>query len=155
MTTAVELGRRIRDLRTERGLTQDELAKGAYIGAYVSHVEHGNRNPSTEFLAFVASKLGADLDELIGKNTCGCGVVVVGLPLPCHACRLEANAKTWRRQQLEATHNCEQALTDAHGSLTSGFWQEGAVLTCSCGREWVHVCDEAEGCCWMPNEASS
>jgi hypothetical protein len=25
---------------------------------------------------------------------------------------------------------------------------DGTTWTCTCGRRYVHVCDEAEGCAW-------
>lgn len=50
-----------------------------------------------------------------------------------------------------AVHKCEEKLTEKHGDLTSGHWKEGTVLVCACGKPWVHICDEAEGCAWWPN----
>ncbi len=46
-------------------------------------------------------------------------------------------------------HSCEETLSENH-NLTSGYWQEGTTLTCSCGKRWEHICDEAEGCFWRP-----
>lgn len=48
-------------------------------------------------------------------------------------------------------HSCEKDLEAIHGPLTAGTWQEGTVLTCRCGKSWVHVCDESEGCSWVPH----
>jgi hypothetical protein len=27
--------------------------------------------------------------------------------------------------------------------------------TCTCGRKWQHVCDEAEGCCYTQTEGTN
>jgi hypothetical protein len=41
---------------------------------------------------------------------------------------------------------CERLVPSA------GTAQDGEAWTCpKCGRKWVHVCDEAEGCCWEPD----
>jgi len=37
----------------------------------------------------------------------------------------------------------------------SGYRQEGEQWTCSCGKTYTHVCDEAEGCFWALNGESS
>lgn len=52
------------------------------------------------------------------------------------------------KNQCSGPHNCEKAMTALHGDLTSGYWQEGTIRSCSCGQKWEHVCDEAEGCFW-------
>jgi hypothetical protein len=37
------------------------------------------------------------------------------------------------------------------GFLLSGDRIDGEVWTCPrCGQEWVHECDEADGCTWTP-----
>lgn len=63
-TGDIELGKRLRRLRLERGLTQQDLAQPRYTHAYVSTIEAGRRMPSDEALEFFAQKMGADLDEL-------------------------------------------------------------------------------------------
>ncbi|MFI2754914.1 helix-turn-helix domain-containing protein [Cellulomonas sp. P22] len=60
------LGRRIRHLRTTRGLTLDEL--GAAIGraaSQVSMLENGHREPKLSLLQQVATALGVPLSELL------------------------------------------------------------------------------------------
>lgn len=47
-------------------------------------------------------------------------------------------------------HDCEQELEKSYPSHTQA--EDGQVWQCSCGRVWVHICDEAEGCCWVPSE---
>ncbi|RJX35941.1 MAG: XRE family transcriptional regulator [Desulfarculus sp.] len=59
------LGRRVRDLRTSRGMTQEELGELANINyKYLGGIERGERNPSLENLARIASGLGVRLRDL-------------------------------------------------------------------------------------------
>lgn len=48
-------------------------------------------------------------------------------------------------------HECERALRDAkrNGTVPSDGWaQDGETWVCGCGRVFVHICDEAQGCYW-------
>ncbi|HXI95620.1 MAG TPA: hypothetical protein VNG04_05810 [Candidatus Acidoferrum sp.] len=52
------------------------------------------------------------------------------------------------------TCDCEAAI---NGSKPGTDWlmgmerQDGEIVECpDCGKQWVHVCDEAEGCTWVP-----
>jgi tetratricopeptide (TPR) repeat protein len=56
----VELSDRIRDLRTQAGLSKTALAKPRYTLSYVSQIEAGRRTPSPEALAFFAERLGVN-----------------------------------------------------------------------------------------------
>lgn len=60
------IGKRIRSLRTERGLTLDEL--GAAVGraaSQISVLENGKREPRLSDLTAVARALGVTLDDLL------------------------------------------------------------------------------------------
>jgi len=60
------LGRRIRHLRTLRGMTLDDL--GAAIGraaSQVSMLENGHREPKLSLLSHVADALGVPLTDLL------------------------------------------------------------------------------------------
>lgn len=35
-------------------------------------------------------------------------------------------------------------------ALSNGRAKDGDGWTCTCGRRFVHVCNEAEGCYWVP-----
>jgi tetratricopeptide (TPR) repeat protein len=63
--TGAQLGRRVRKLRSEKGLSQDDLAGTRYTAAYVSHIEHGKRRASEEALRFFADQLGISYEELL------------------------------------------------------------------------------------------
>lgn len=60
----LSLGKRLKDLRLAKGLTQTELAEPYYTYSYVSAIESDRRRPSDEALAHFASKLGTDAEEL-------------------------------------------------------------------------------------------
>ncbi|WP_030669466.1 helix-turn-helix domain-containing protein [Streptomyces sp. NRRL B-1347] len=59
-----EIGRRVLRLRTERGLTQRQLAEPAYTPAYVSTLESGKVRPSEAALRHLAGRLGVGYEEL-------------------------------------------------------------------------------------------
>lgn len=59
------LGKRIRRLRLEKGLSQEEVAQPAFTAAYMSHVEHGKRRPSQGALTHIAEQLGVTLEQLL------------------------------------------------------------------------------------------
>jgi tetratricopeptide (TPR) repeat protein len=61
----MSLGTRLRSLRTDRGLTQKELAEPHYTHAYISTIEAGRRMPSREALEHLAAKLEVGVDELL------------------------------------------------------------------------------------------
>lgn len=57
----------------------------------------------------------------------------------------------------ELPHDCEkeiEAQLAEAGSpgLKDPTWQTGVQIECSCGRVFVHICAEAEGCAWRPLE---
>ncbi|MEU9912292.1 tetratricopeptide repeat protein [Streptomyces sp. NPDC051001] len=58
------IGRRVQQLRIERGLTQRQVAEPAYSAAYVSTLEAGRVRPSDQALRHLAERLGVEVDEL-------------------------------------------------------------------------------------------
>lgn len=58
------LGRRIKQLRLERGLSQETLAEPNYTAAYISHLEKGKRTASPAALEHLAKKLRVTVDHL-------------------------------------------------------------------------------------------
>lgn len=51
---------------------------------------------------------------------------------------------------------CDCEAMAPPGFLMSGHRQDGEHWRCpACGALWVHVCDEAEGCCWELVEEGS
>ncbi|MFJ9904487.1 tetratricopeptide repeat protein [Streptomyces sp. NPDC101152] len=59
------IGRRVQQLRGERGLTQKQLAEPAYTPAYISTLEAGRVRPSDEALRHIAERLGVEYEELL------------------------------------------------------------------------------------------
>ena len=61
----VSLGGRLKDLRRERGLTQESLALSIDMDrSFIAEIETGVRNPSTLSLARIAAGLGVPLSAL-------------------------------------------------------------------------------------------
>ncbi|WP_030600032.1 tetratricopeptide repeat protein [Streptomyces fulvoviolaceus] len=58
------IGRRVQQLRVERGLTQKQLAEPAYTPAYISTLESGRVRPSDDALRHLAERLGVGFEEL-------------------------------------------------------------------------------------------
>lgn len=64
---AAALGARLRQLRTERGLTAEELVYGSEVGSkgYLSDIEAGRALPSLKILKRLADYLGVALLDLV------------------------------------------------------------------------------------------
>lgn len=64
------VGDRIREIREKKKLTQDQLAERARISkGFLSEIENGRRNVSSEYLLRVANALSASVDYLLrGTN---------------------------------------------------------------------------------------
>ncbi|MGX5188480.1 helix-turn-helix domain-containing protein [Streptomyces avermitilis] len=58
------IGRRVQQLRAERGLTQRQLAEPAYTPAYISTLEAGRVRASEPALRHIADRLGVAYEEL-------------------------------------------------------------------------------------------
>lgn len=68
----VAFGRRLRQIREERGLTQAELADRVYVTrSAIAQVETGRSGMSTEVMQRVARVLEVSLDELTGDGSVG------------------------------------------------------------------------------------
>ena len=60
------VGRNVRRLREQRGMTQEQLAFEARIDlTYVGGIERGRRNPSLMVMVRLAEALEAELKELL------------------------------------------------------------------------------------------
>lgn len=65
----MDIGQRIRKLRIEAGMTQQEVAEPRYTAAYISTIESGRRMPSRTALAHLAERLDVDPDELLSGRS--------------------------------------------------------------------------------------
>jgi tetratricopeptide (TPR) repeat protein len=61
----VDLGGRVRALRTSAGLSQTDLAAGRFSKEYLSQIERGKTRPTAETVAWLAERLGVDADLLV------------------------------------------------------------------------------------------
>jgi transcriptional regulator with XRE-family HTH domain len=62
------LGRNVRRLRQQKGLTQEELAFEAEIDlTYMGGIERGRRNPSLLVMARIADALSVSLPKLLSE----------------------------------------------------------------------------------------
>lgn len=65
MNTKQLIGVRIRELRSKRGFTQEQLAEGTGINPkYVSSIERGGANPTLDIFIKVAEALEASIGEI-------------------------------------------------------------------------------------------
>ena len=69
--TPGRVGRRIKRLREQRGLSQREVAEPNISASYLSLIESGDRVPSAEILDHIAAQLGVDADELATGRPAG------------------------------------------------------------------------------------
>ena len=61
-----ELGKKIRELRKKKELTQEELAYKAELDySYINQIENGKRNPSMEAVERIAKALGVKIQALV------------------------------------------------------------------------------------------
>jgi transcriptional regulator with XRE-family HTH domain len=69
---SASVGERIRDLRTERGITLTALAVETRLGkGTLSELERGQRNPTLDTLFAIATALSVPLSDLLGKGSPG------------------------------------------------------------------------------------
>ena len=63
------LGQKIKDLRTQRGMTQEQLADAIYVTrAAISKWETGKGYPGIDSLKLLAEVFGVTIDELISED---------------------------------------------------------------------------------------
>lgn len=63
----VDVGRRVRRIRTERGISQEELARAVGVHrTYLGGVERGERNLTLRSVERLAERLGVDVRVLLG-----------------------------------------------------------------------------------------
>lgn len=65
MNVNKQLGMRIRYLRKQKGMSQEDLALDSNVNKnYISDLERGTRNPTVVILERIAISLGVDLSSL-------------------------------------------------------------------------------------------
>lgn len=77
------VGDRIKQVREKCGLTQDQLCKKANISkGFLSDVENGKRNISSQKLLEVANALGASIDYLLKGEVIETSLRVLPITIP-------------------------------------------------------------------------
>lgn len=121
-----DIGRRLRRLRRDRGLSQRELSTDGVSAGYISRIEAGTRRPSPHALRALAEKLNVDPvvlevgDAVLPESMVGLRVkladlrAVVGDPAAAvrEAEALVTEAAAMRDRAL--THRAKLALARAH-----------------------------------------
>lgn len=65
-TVSKKLGSKIKQLREQKDITQEELAVKARMDySYLNLIENGKRNPSLKMIAKIARALGVSLKDLL------------------------------------------------------------------------------------------
>lgn len=60
------IGARIRAVRLEKKMTQEQLAEAVGVGVtHISHIETGNSVPSLQVMIDIINRLGCSADELL------------------------------------------------------------------------------------------
>jgi transcriptional regulator with XRE-family HTH domain len=68
----VALGRAVRAIRKERGISQVQLAEATgFEQSWISHVERGTRNPTWQNVARLTEGLGVGVAELAARAETG------------------------------------------------------------------------------------
>jgi transcriptional regulator with XRE-family HTH domain len=77
------VGERVREVRQAKRLTQDQLAEKTRMSkGFISDLENGNRNVSSEYLLRIANALGASLDFLLRGDVDSAGVTKGPIVIP-------------------------------------------------------------------------
>jgi tetratricopeptide (TPR) repeat protein len=97
-TNKVSIGKRLRRLRLQEGLSQKQLAEPKYTHAYVSTIEAGRRRPSPAALEYFAKRLHIEPDELASGRS------------------------------ADALSRLELMLQDSRVAISSGRYQEAHVI---------------------------
>ena len=113
----VALGERLREERTERGLSLRELARRLEVSpSLVSQIETGKIQPSVRTLYAMVSELGVSLDDVFGSGDAGRADAKASVPgrraglgRPGAARRRKDSDRPRGRCAVGASHNAERA----------------------------------------------
>lgn len=63
---SVKLGRNLKRIRTEKGITQGDIVRTLGVSrSFVSNIENGKTNPTLSTITNLAKALGVSSDELL------------------------------------------------------------------------------------------
>lgn len=127
----VSLGRRVAGLRAGKGFTQRELAEAARISVpFLSGIENGKRNASSEVIIRIADALDASLDHLL-RGTQDEPAAPESGPVP-HALHAAAERLGWTYANVQALLRAYRAVIATRGA-TLREWSES---------DWVRLYDQ-------------
>lgn len=111
------MGERVRELRKRAGMTQDDLAARTGMSkGFLSDIENGNRNVSSEFLLKLANALGASIDYLLrGEDRADAVTTPVVIP---HELSVAA-------EQLSLSYADTLQLLDTHRAVVGRRSEKG------------------------------
>ncbi len=106
------VGERVREVRQAKRLTQDQLAEKTRMSkGFISDLENGNRNVSSEYLLRIANALGASVDFLLRGSVDSTEVTKAPIIIPPE---LSAAA-----ERLKLSYADTLELLEAHRSVVA------------------------------------
>jgi len=106
------VGERVREVRQAKRLTQDQLAEKTRMSkGFISDLENGNRNVSSEYLLRIANALGASVDFLLRGSVDSTDVTKAPIIIPPE---LSAAA-----ERLKLSYADTLELLEAHRSVVA------------------------------------
>jgi transcriptional regulator with XRE-family HTH domain len=106
------VGDRVREIRQARKLTQDQLAEKTRMSkGFISDLENGNRNVSSEYLLRIANALGASVDYLLKGDVAAPEAAKAPVVIPPELSEAAERLKLTFTQTIE--------LLDAHRSVVA------------------------------------
>lgn len=82
----IRLGKRIKQLRVMRDMTQEQLAEASNVSiSFLGNVERGSKNPTVETIYKIANALDVTMSELLSFDT---GIQVLEEPTSVELRRL-------------------------------------------------------------------
>ncbi|MGW0967634.1 tetratricopeptide repeat protein [Streptomyces sp. NPDC002516] len=114
------IGRRVQQLRTERGLTQRQLAEPVYTPAYISTLEAGRVRASESALRHIAGRLGVAYEELVTGRPAH-----LAIDLRLRLTDAQRTLSTGEAEVAAGTYTALLAEAEAHGLVAE---QAAALL---------------------------
>ena len=169
MPTDELIGKRIQEIRTQRGMTQEALAERINISkSSISEWEACKRVPRMETLRKIADALGVDVWEIIGFNDVEFTPVKDGVPLPSNVRPISAlhrqrvpligsvaaGEPIYAPEELgvyvDSPVDADAALT-IHGDSMEPTYRDGDIVYIKCRPE---VPEGAVAVVFLDNEAT-
>jgi len=100
-----DFGSRLRSLRTARNLSQSALGGSRYTAGYISHLESGRRQPTSEVVSYLAAELDVPREQLDPPEDAQVGIAqVLDLELKL--------SQSWRDHDLRAVGAIAEELAE-------------------------------------------